>query len=457
MDGSPPLLTNIQFAEAKKGYDRDQVDNFLRELSVKISELQDMLRQATQRAEAAEAKVTEASKAKGVAEAMVDKAKADAESARTDLDATRAELDELKAAPAKPVDEIEAASGVLAMAKKTADDTVAEAERHAEQIRVEALAKADTMLSERGGEVQGEIDRLHDHRNDLQAEVDGLRRAVAEHRQRLRDGVDALSRVLDDPTHFEPDPPKGSSRDDRPSADDSVTDVTDRQTEHGSSDDAGSHSEPVPSGAAPVDRSEGGAALHTLVIPNLQEGPSRAEVAITDAVTEDAVGTDDAVEVEDETEQRAAVVEPRADESDAGPAASSDDEHDGEPDDDGPDTDEVVVAAQPAAVEHHDTIIHAATGTDGPVGSGRARPDLRLSQLFGDEAVVDEPTQAYDVLDDGPSAPTLQLHRTTAPDEESPLGEPDAEADAAMRAFFESDPDDPANTPGNKGRFLRRK
>ena len=27
MDGSPQLLTNIQFAEAKKGYDRDQVDN----------------------------------------------------------------------------------------------------------------------------------------------------------------------------------------------------------------------------------------------------------------------------------------------------------------------------------------------------------------------------------------------------------------------------------------------
>ena len=40
MDGSPQLLNNIQFAEAKEGYDRDQVDNFLRELSTKVGELQ---------------------------------------------------------------------------------------------------------------------------------------------------------------------------------------------------------------------------------------------------------------------------------------------------------------------------------------------------------------------------------------------------------------------------------
>ena len=71
MDGSPQLLTNIQFAEAKKGYDRGQVDNFLRELSVKIGELQDMLRQATQRAESAEARATEAAKGRNAAESDV--------------------------------------------------------------------------------------------------------------------------------------------------------------------------------------------------------------------------------------------------------------------------------------------------------------------------------------------------------------------------------------------------
>jgi len=54
VDGSLPLLTNIEFADAAVGYDRGQVDNFLRELSVKIGELQDMLRKATERAGAAE-------------------------------------------------------------------------------------------------------------------------------------------------------------------------------------------------------------------------------------------------------------------------------------------------------------------------------------------------------------------------------------------------------------------
>jgi DivIVA domain-containing protein len=50
-------LTNIKFPEARRGYDRDYVDNFLREVAVKIGELQEMLRDAEARAAQAEAKL----------------------------------------------------------------------------------------------------------------------------------------------------------------------------------------------------------------------------------------------------------------------------------------------------------------------------------------------------------------------------------------------------------------
>ena len=40
-------------------------------------------------------------------------------------------------------------------------------------------------------------------------------------------------------------------------------------------------------------------------------------------------------------------------------------------------------------------------------------------------------------------------------DEDSPLGEPDEQADAAMRAFFERDLDDPSIA--GRGRFGRRR
>jgi DivIVA domain-containing protein len=68
MDGSSPLLTSIEFDEARRGYRREQVDNFLRELSVKIAELQELFRQATERAEAAEARAQAAAGAHGAAE-----------------------------------------------------------------------------------------------------------------------------------------------------------------------------------------------------------------------------------------------------------------------------------------------------------------------------------------------------------------------------------------------------
>jgi hypothetical protein len=55
------------------------------------------------------------------------------------------------------------------------------------------------------------------------------------------------------------------------------------------------------------------------------------------------------------------------------------------------------------------------------------------------------PTQAYDVLGEPPTR--------DVPPVRSPLGEPDDDEDAAMRAFFEEDK--AAEAP--KGRFLRRK
>ena len=90
MDGTPQLLTNIQFGEAKKGYYRDQVDNFLRELSVKVGELQDMLRETAQRAEAAEAQLADATKAKAQAERDAVQARAEADAAKAEASAAPA-------------------------------------------------------------------------------------------------------------------------------------------------------------------------------------------------------------------------------------------------------------------------------------------------------------------------------------------------------------------------------
>lgn len=55
MDVSPALLREVQFKEQRRGYNPDEVDDFLERLAVALGELQDRLAQTVERADAAEA------------------------------------------------------------------------------------------------------------------------------------------------------------------------------------------------------------------------------------------------------------------------------------------------------------------------------------------------------------------------------------------------------------------
>ena len=61
--GTPHLLTDVRFSVARKGYDPDEVDNFLERVSAAVAQLQEKLRQATANAEAADGRATEATRA----------------------------------------------------------------------------------------------------------------------------------------------------------------------------------------------------------------------------------------------------------------------------------------------------------------------------------------------------------------------------------------------------------
>jgi len=80
MDGNPQLLTDVKFSTHRKGYDPDEVDNFLERVSAAVAQLQDKLRQATERAEAADAQLAEARRLQAEAEAAAEQARAGAPS-----------------------------------------------------------------------------------------------------------------------------------------------------------------------------------------------------------------------------------------------------------------------------------------------------------------------------------------------------------------------------------------
>ena len=74
MDGTPHLLTDVKFTERRRGYDPEEVDNFLERVSSAVAQLQDKLREATARAEEADARVAEAQRAQALAEAELSRA-----------------------------------------------------------------------------------------------------------------------------------------------------------------------------------------------------------------------------------------------------------------------------------------------------------------------------------------------------------------------------------------------
>jgi DivIVA domain-containing protein len=212
MDGTPHLLTDVQFSERRRGYDPEEVDNFLERVGTAVAQLQDKLREATARVEAADSKIAEARRAQAAAEAEL--ARAGRES---DGDVSIVAM----GAASDPEVEAERASRVLLMAQKTADatiedanltaqqtiadareraaDLIADAEVDADKLRGDAKREADDLVEQQRATVVRDVKELEDVRTSVQGDVDTLKQHLDEQRSRIRRGVEALALVLDDP------------------------------------------------------------------------------------------------------------------------------------------------------------------------------------------------------------------------------------------------------------------
>jgi cell division initiation protein len=191
--GTPHLLTDVRFSVSRKGYDPDEVDNFLERVSAAVAQLQDKLRQATADAEAAKAREQEAVRA------------------QTQLKGRIAELEsggavQVVAAPVVPIitrsgdEEAEAAASVLVMAQRTADSTVNEARTNSAQMLIEAEQEASRILGVARVQADESLRDLERARNNLAADNAALEAFVNEQRAVLAGGVSRIQAVLDDPS-----------------------------------------------------------------------------------------------------------------------------------------------------------------------------------------------------------------------------------------------------------------
>lgn len=182
--GNPHLLTDVRFSVSRKGYDPDEVDNFLERVSAAVAQLQDKLRQATAAAEAAEGRA---------AEAVRNEAR------------LQQRLSELEGSPAPivravdPESEAQQASTVLVMAQRTADATVNDARAKATQLVAEAEQEATRILGTAQARADEAVLELERNRRELATENEALKEFLADERQKLQANLARIKAVLDDP------------------------------------------------------------------------------------------------------------------------------------------------------------------------------------------------------------------------------------------------------------------
>lgn len=195
MDVTPQVINEVEFHQKMRGYDPDEVDDFLERVAVAVEQLQQRVVQAEQRAAAAERRP------------------GDAPSRTKDAPPRKA--------PASEADETEAIRRTLVLAQRTADAAIKEAEEdakrtlqgaqeqvqrlyseaqdHARKLVIEAESEARKTADETRQRLVKEIIALEETRDSLRADHGILERHLDEQRLRLRSSVGELQRLLDDP------------------------------------------------------------------------------------------------------------------------------------------------------------------------------------------------------------------------------------------------------------------
>lgn len=189
--GTPHLLTDVRFSVSRKGYDPDEVDNFLERVSAAVAQLQDKLRQATASAEAAETRAADAVRNESRLQARIAELEAGVVAAPAPVVAPIRSVD--------PTIEAEQASSVLVMAQRTADATVNEARTNAAQMLSESEVEASRILSAAKTQADEAIRDLDKTRRELAADNAALDAFLSEQRAVIANGLSRIQAVLDDP------------------------------------------------------------------------------------------------------------------------------------------------------------------------------------------------------------------------------------------------------------------
>src|SRR4051794_3580826 len=200
MDVTPQVINEVEFHQKMRGYDPDEVDDFLERVASAVEQFLERVRVAETRAAAAERRAAELEQQRGARPAPVTKPVA-AETDETDAtDAIKRTLVlAQRTADAAVKEAEEEASRTLRTAQEQVQRLYAEAQEQARKLVIDAESDARKKSDDPRQRLVKEIITLEATRDALRADQGILERHLDEQRLRLRSSIGELQRLLDDP------------------------------------------------------------------------------------------------------------------------------------------------------------------------------------------------------------------------------------------------------------------
>jgi DivIVA domain-containing protein len=196
MDVTPQVINEVEFHQKMRGYDPDEVDDFLERVAVAFEQLQERIRSAEQRAAAVEKHAAEGPRA---AAAPGPTGPSEAETTET---IQRTLVLAQRTADAAIKDAQDEARRIIEAVQEQAQRQQAEAQEQARKLVVDAEAEARKSGDETRQRLIKEIITLEETRDALRADHGILERHLDEQRLRLRSSIGDLQRLLDDPARL---------------------------------------------------------------------------------------------------------------------------------------------------------------------------------------------------------------------------------------------------------------
>jgi DivIVA domain-containing protein len=201
MDITPQVINEVEFHQKMRGYDPDEVDDFLERVAVAVGALQDRMREAADRVTQAERRVTELEQRMrdappGAVGSIPPSVEEEAETIRRTLVLAQ------RTADAAIKEAEENAQRTISTAQEQANDIYREAQEQARQLAMTAEAEARKSADETRQRLVAEIIALEESRDAIRSDHSTLEAHLDEQRTKLRTTIGDLERVLEDPTRL---------------------------------------------------------------------------------------------------------------------------------------------------------------------------------------------------------------------------------------------------------------